>query len=237
MAQLYNRLWVFGDSHSTPGAGVAPEQSFWALAARHLGVATVDNCSRPKLSFDSVAHIIVGEQHQYCWDKDFFIIGLPPLERITVFDDHKDTELLKKSFDTSNWKMQTSGVVSHHGLINFQYTDLEKAFVTMHDRAWLEAQILRQLFLLTQWLDSHSASYLIVNLSKNLDSDNLWGPTQTILDYCNNHPRCEVFKNSMYDCNLNLHKPDDFHQYGWYGHHGSDGNRHFFETTIKNKLC
>jgi hypothetical protein len=228
---------VFGDSYSTPNICVDPEQSFWGLAAAHLQVSTIVNCSRPKLSFDSISHVLVGEQQQYRWDKDFFIIGVPPLERITVFDNFKDTALLSSVFDTSSWVAEQQKINSHHGLINLQYKELDKISVIISDRSWIESQLLRQIFLLTQWLDSQQASYAIVNLSKDLDANNVWGPSQFILDYCIAHPRCEIFKNSLYNCNLNLNKPADFTQYGWYGHHGSTGNKHFFETTVKNKLC
>ena len=237
MPRNYNRLWVFGDSYSTPNVCVEPQHSFWGLAAKQLGVSTVVNCSRPKMSFDSVSQILVGEQQQYYWDKDFFIIGIPPLERITVFDDFKDTSLLSHVFDTNSWHSERQQISSHHGLVNLQYRELDKIAVIINDRSWLETQILRQIFLLTTWLDSQQASYVIVNLSKDLDIGNCWGPTQFILNYCIEHPRCEIFKNSMYNCNLNLHKPADYDQHGWYGHHGIDGNRHFFETTVKNKLC
>jgi len=237
LSRNYNRLWVFGDSYSTPNVCVDPPDSFWGLAAKHLDVSTVINCSRPKLSFDSVSQILVGEQQQYDWDRDFFIIGLPTLERITVFDDFKDTPLLSNVFDTKTWHAEKQKITSHHGLVNLQYQELNKIAVILSDRSWVETQILRQIFLLTKWLDSCQASYAVVNLSKDLDINNQWGPSQFILNYCIQHPRCEIFKNSMHNCNLGLHKPGDYNQYGWYGHHDINGNRHFFETTVKNKLC
>ena len=237
MLKDYDRLWVFGDSHSTPSVCVAPEKSFWALAASELGVDTVINCSRPKISFESVCHMLVGEQHRYNFEKDFFIIGLPPLERITVFDGHKDTALTSFIFDTKTWKAETNYVTSHHGLINMQYAELDKISIMISDRSWVETQALRQIFLITQWLDSQNANYVIVNFSKNLDKNNHWGPSQYILDYCLKHKRCQVFDNSLYDVNINVNKPKDFDLFGWFGHHGPVGNAHFFKTSIKDKLC
>ena len=237
MLKKYNRLWVFGDSHSTPEVCVSPQQSFWGLTASALQVDTVINCSRPKISFDSVCQMLVGEQQQYNFDQDFFIIGLPPLERITVFDNHKDTALVSSIFDIKTWQAETSNVASHHGLVNLQYRELDKLSVLISDRSWIETQVLRQIFLITQWLDSCNANYIIVNLSKNLDINNHWGPSQHILNYCVNHPRCKLFDGSIYDVNLNINKPADYDNYGWYGHHGSIGNQHFFETSIKDRLC
>lgn len=237
MLKNYNRLWVFGDSYSTPDVCVSPEQSFWGLAAVTLSVNSVINCSRPKLSFDSVCQMLIGEQQRYDFDRDFFIIGLPPLERITVFDDYKDTALASSIFDTKTWQAETSDVVSHHGLVNLQYKELDKLSILISDRSWIETQVLRQIFLITQWLDSCKANYVIVNLSKNLDPDNRWGPSQFILDYCINHRRCKLFDGSMYDVNLNINRPADYDNFGWHGHHGPVGNMHFFETTVKDKLC
>jgi hypothetical protein len=237
LLKKYNRLWVFGDSHSTPEVCVSPQQSFWGLTASALQVNTVINCSRPKISFDSVCQMLVGEQQRYNFDQDFFIIGLPPLERITVFDNHKDTALVSSAFDTKTWQAETSNVASHHGLVNLQYRELDKLSVLISDRSWIETQVLRQIFLITQWLDLCKANYIIVNLSKNLDPMNHWGPSQYILDYCVNHTRCKLFDGSIYDVNLNINKPADYNSYGWYGHHDSVGNQHFFEISIKDKLC
>lgn len=237
MLKSYNRLWVFGDSHSTPNVCVTPEKSFWGLTASELAVGTIINFSRSKISFESVCHILVCEQQRYDFDNDFFIIGLPPLERITVFDNHKDTALKSHVFDTATWQVETHNVASHHGLINMQYTELDKMSVLISDRSWVETQVLRQIFLITSWLDSHKANYVIVNLSKNLDKNNHWGPSQYILDYCAKHKKCQLFNNSLYDVNVNVNKPEDFNQFGWFGHHGSAGNENFFEKSIKDRLC
>jgi len=237
LLKKYNRLWVFGDSHSTPDVCVAPNESFWGLTANNLNVDTVINCSRPAISFDSVCHMLVGEQQRYNFKEDFFIIGLPPLERITIFDNYKDTALTSFIFDTKSWQAETDNVASHHGLINLQYQQLDKLSVLISDRSWIETQVLRQIFLITQWLDLQHANYIIVNLSKNLDKNNQWGPSQYILDYCLNHNRCQLFDNSLYNVNLNINRPADFDTYDWFGHHGPVGNKHFFETSIKDKLC
>lgn len=237
MPKSFEKLWVFGDSHSTPGVCVEPDKSYWGLAAIELAVKNVVNCSRPALSFDSVCQLLVGEQQQYDYDRDFFIIGIPPLERVTIFDNYKDTHFESWSFDLPEWNLQRTQMHSHNGLINLPYKDLDKIWITLSDRSWVETQVLRQIFLITQWLDQQHAQYMIINHSKNLDSNNHWGPSQFILDYCKNHHRCQLFDGSLYDCNLGIHRPADFDQYGWYGHHNSNGNQHFFDTTVRKKLC
>jgi hypothetical protein len=235
-------MWVFGDSYTTPDVCVSPEQSFWGLTAKELGVSTICNLSRSGNSFDSICQLLVGEQSDYNWKTDFFFITIPPLERITVFDDFKDTLYKKYLFNLPTWNKDSASVLSHHGLISISSHHLDK-FLIMHlDRAWLEVQVLRELFLISQWLDSKKANYIIVNVSKDLDIDNHWGPSEFVLRYCKEHPKFLLFEKSLYNINLNINKPGDFDQYGWFGHHDSTGCEYFFEHSIlpllkKNQFC
>ena len=199
-----NKLYVIGDSYTTPYYCVDPQESFWGLAGKELGVEQIVNVSQPGYSFESICQLLIGMQNQYKynWQKDFFIIGLPPLERITVFDNHKDTE----------------------------------AKSTIFNQDWTETNILREIYLLTKWLDSVDANYLISNNSKPLDKENVWGPSEFVLKYAIDHNRCLLFENTYYSVNYNVHKPTDYDQYGWYGHHGAKGNQLFYETSIKDRL-
>ncbi len=236
MLKDYDKLWVVGDSFSTPNICVDPADSFWGLTATYLNIPTIKNYSRPVNSLDSILQILVGEQNSYNWETDLFLIGIPPLERITVFDDYKDTAYKVKEFDTKTWESTTYQIQSHHGLISLQNYGTDKQLILHSDRSWLETQVLRNIFLLTQWLDSKQANYLILNLSKVFDINNHWGPSEFVLPYVINHPRCIVFKNTYNDINLNINPPADFDQYGWNGHHGPAGNKYFFEKSIKPKL-
>jgi hypothetical protein len=228
------KLWVFGDSYTTPNYYVSPEESFWGLAAKHLAAEDVINSSWLGSSWTSVQHNLISQQAEYNWEEDFFIIGMPPLERLTVFDNYKNTQYQRHAF-TNNWHHKLESLQCHTGLetvSGHQVQDL----VIYSDRSWLETQVLNSVFLLTQWLDSKRANYLIVNLSKPLDLNNVWGPTVFNLDYCRTHPRCVLFKDTYFSVNENLHQPADFKQHGWMGHHGAAGNNHFFEVSIKHKL-
>ena len=108
----------------------------------------------------------------------------------------------------------------------------------MHaDRSWTETQTLRQIYLLTQWLDTNRAKYLICNLSKPLDRDNRWGPSEFVLNYTINHDRCIVFDDTYYSVNVGINLPPDAdNPDGWNGHHGPAGNKHYFEKSLKHKL-
>jgi hypothetical protein len=174
-------------------------------------------------------------QDEYDWANDFLIIGIPPLERLTVFDNYKDTHYKKHIFDPKTWKSKINQVDCHNGLINLKLETV-KDVVIFEDRAWTETQVLRSLFLLTTWLDVKNANYLVVNLSKPLDINNKWGPSNFLLPYCVDHNKLIGFNDTYYSVNLNVNEPADFKEHGWMGHHGPAGNHYFFEKSIKPKL-
>jgi len=234
LLKKYKRLCVWGDSFVTPDYCVSPAESFWGLSAQALGVETITNYAWVGCSFSSVCHMLVSQPHN-C-NEDFLLIGIPPLERLTVFDNFKDTRYNANSIDTVTWSKKQEQINCHTGLQNIPVHKAEN-MVIYTDRAWTETQVLTQLFLLTTWLDSMNANYLIVNLAKPLDKNNVWGPSEFVLPWALNHNKMILFKDTYYSVNENLHKPVDFDKYKWAGHHGLAGNRHFFETSIKDKLC
>ena len=225
-------LWVFGDSYSHPGVAVDPQHSYWGLAARYLNVDRIVNCSRSSNSFGSVQHLLVGLQQQYNWDQDVFLIGVPPLERITVFDNHANTEYQGFDIDPKTWNVNHFGIENHRGLICLQNFGEDRTFITHSDRAWTETQALRDIFLLTQWLDSKQAQYVIINHSKPFDHNNIWGPSEFLLSYCQQNKNCILFDHTYHSVNQNINKPEDYDAYGWYGHHGAAGNQHFFDVSL-----
>jgi hypothetical protein len=233
---------VFGDSYTTPDVCVTPKESFWGLLSTHLGISTINNCSRICNSFDSICQLLVGLQTDIHWDEDIVLIGIPPLERITVFNNYENTEYLGYTFDTQSWQFDQFDIECHKGLVSLQRYGEDKQLIIHNDRSWLETQALQKLFFLTTWLDGLGANYMILNLSKPLDIDNVWGPSNIVLPYALNHPRCILFKDTYHGINLNINQPADFDQYGWNGHHGPIGNQYFFEKSLlptmqRNGLC
>ena len=236
MLKKYSKLWVFGDSYTTTNYCVDAQDSFWGLTAQYINASEIVNCSWPGNSFGSVKHTLVGMQSQFNFLTDFFIIGVPPLERLTVFDNFKDTKYSATCIDASTWKIHSQQINCHTGLQIIKGAEAQRMIV-YEDRSWTETQELSSIFLLTTWLDSVGANYLIVNLSKPFDANNIWGPSEFVLPYCRAHNKCILFDNTYYSVNLNKNEPVDFKQHGWMGHHGPAGNQHFFETSIKDKLC
>lgn len=227
---------MLGDSYSTPDYQVAPAHSFWGLTASNLEVETVLNYSWPGSNLDSIVHILISEQNKIDWAQDFLLIGIPPLERLTVFDNFKDTKYNFNQFDTATWTAKPVPLLCHTGLENIPGWKAEK-MVVYSDRSWTETQTLSKLFLLATWLDSVGASYLVANLSKPLDENNIWGPTEFLLPWAKSRNNMILFNDTYYSVNEHVHKPADFDQHGWWGHHGPAGNKNFFETSIKNRLC
>jgi hypothetical protein len=231
---------VFGDSYTTPDVCVAPADSFWGLLASHLAIDTIMNCSRPVNSFDSVNQLVIGMQEQINWSQDLVLIGIPPLERITIFDHYQNTEYLGYSVNAKTWHYEKFDIPCHRGLMSLQNYGTDRQLIIHHDRAWLETQTLRLIFLLTQWLDSINAHYMILNLSKNFDLDNRWGPSEFVLSYCQAHNRCILFRDTYHGINIGVNQPADSNKAE--GHHGPAGNRYFFEQSLlptmqRNGLC
>jgi len=232
----FDRIWVFGDSYTTPNMCVDPCDSFWGLAANLLGAKTIFNVSRPGNSLDSIEQLLIGLQTQFDWTTDLLLIGVPPLERITVFDDHKNTSYTGLEISTDKWINEKFDVPCHQGLISLQNYGQDRQLILHNDRSWLETQVLRKLWLLTVWLDSKQAQYVIINLSKDFDPGNRWGPSEYVLDQMLNHRNCMLFHDTYYGVNANINKPPDFNLYGWFGHHGPIGNRYFFDKSLKRKI-
>lgn len=237
MLKSYDKLWVFGDSFTTPNEYVSISESFWALTATKLGIPQVLNYSRPINSFDTVCQMLVSEQAKFDWKKDLFIIGVPPLERITVFDNFKDTEFLAWNIDANNWTFDKFDVPSHRGLACLQSFGNDEKLIVHSDPSWTETQGLRDIFFLTKWLDGCNANYIVLNLTgRSFDKNNIWGPSEFVLPYTKNHPKCILFDDTYHSVNLEVNRPVDYDRYGWGGHHGAEGNRHFFEKSLWPKL-
>ena len=234
MLKKYKRLCVWGDSYTTPDYCVQSADSFWGLSAQYLGVDEIINCSWLGNSFSSICHMLVSQPHD--WENDYLLIGIPPLERLTVFDNFKNLKYNSQCINTTTWTKTQKEINCHNGLQNIHGWEASK-MVIYSDRSWAETQVLSQLFLITKWLDSVNAHYLIANLSKPLDSNNVWGPSESVLPWALSHDKMVLFKDTYYSVNENVHKPTDFTKHGWWGHHGPMGNKNFFETSIKDKLC
>lgn len=234
MLKKYNKLWMFGDSYTTPFFHVKPEESFWGMAARALDANTVINCSRVGNSFASVQQLLIGMSPEIDWYNDMVFVGIPPLERITVLNVDNDTPYLGYNINTDSWQFESFDIAAHRGLVSVQNFGGDRDLILHSNRRWLETEALRQIFLLTQWLDSFNANYMIINLSRNFDHVADWGPSNVVLSYCKDHKKCILFDRTYYNINIGVNRPADTDAPE--GHHGADGNRHFFKKSLLPRL-
>lgn len=225
---------MFGDSYTTPGYYVDIQDSFWGLAASALYIPNIVNCSRQANSWTSVQQLLVGMQDQIRWSDDLIFVCVPPLERITVFDNYKDTAYNGHRISTATWTDETFPIACHHGLVSLQNYGSDRQLILHSDRSWAETDVMRQIFLISKWLDSVQANYMILNLSKDFDRGNRWGPSEFLLDYCLNLENSILFERTYHGINIGVNRPADTDQSE--GHHGPAGNRYFFENSLLPKL-
>ena len=227
------KLYVFGDSYSTPGFSVDPRNSWWGLMANDLkkNIEGTDNYSWPGNNIDSIQHILVANRDMFKKD-DYIVIGIPPIERLTVFE-HDARPYRVTKFDALLSEVEKTTVSRHNGLKQLTSHQVGRDLVQLWNRSWQEAQILRQMLTLTAWLDNIVARYLIVNLSEPFQPLTEWDTLSSLQQQVQSHPHMIVFKDTYYSYNHNIIKPADFDTYGWFGHHGAEGNHRWYNGVIK----
>lgn len=233
MPKKYRNLWVFGDSYTTPDVCVTPSNSFWMMTAQMLQVETVYNYSWPGNSLDSVVHVLISDSQQYDWNRDFFLIGIPPLVRLTVVSADTTKSYHRSVYDDAANKIDEQLILCHHGLENKPFYQ-DPIATRFEDPTWTEIQACRTIFLVNAWLDAQQADYFIINLSKDYGTDHPATGT-FLLERCMTHPH-NVINNGYWGINYGVNKPADFAQYGWSGHHGAVGNDYFFQQVLSHKI-
>jgi hypothetical protein len=236
--KLYNNVYVFGDSYSTPKFCVDIEDSFWHLVADEVNATTIHNYSNSGNSLESIIHLITSDQESFDWN-GLFLIGIPPLERLAFWDEDKSSNYpLCVKTTISDGNIHTDVIQSRETLINVNTWKLGKEYVTMESRDWTEAQALRDLYLLESWLTHEKhANFVFVNLSKKFILNDLMLTSKVYINKIINMPNAIIFSDNTYhNINLNIHKPADYDEAGWNGHHGPDGNRNFYNNGLKPAL-
>jgi len=234
LSKKYNKLWIFGDSYSTPYVCVDPCDSFWMLTAQQLNTNTVYNYSRSGNSFEAVVHAVVSESAQYDWENDFFLIGIPPLSRLALVSKDDTYSHHRQVFDIDSNKIDEQMILCLHGIESISFYN-DPTAVRFEDPQWTQIQALRTVFLLNAWLDSKNANYLIINLSKDFIVDQA-STGEFLINSGINHPRNSIAGDTYYNVNLNINKPADFDLYGWLGHHGPIGNKYYFDNVLYPRL-
>jgi len=229
----YNNLYIFGDSYSTTNYCVDYKDSFWYSIAKDTDIQNITNYSWLGNSLDSITHTLISEQNKFDWDS-LFVICLPVLERITVFDDFQgQTRQATRIADS----IEEFTVQSHSSLDVISLHESEYKHIIMNNtRSWTEITALRNLFLIDQWLSAKGVDYIFLNMSQGFMTDSAWPTSTFLIEYFKKHNNSIIFENTYTDINQDIHKPVDFDKYGWMGHHGKDGNQHYYKNSVKPKL-
>lgn len=228
-----SKLHVFGDSYSTPGFCVKPRESWWGLIASALNVNGVVNYSWPGNNIDSISHLIVAEPKFSC--DDYVVIGVPPIERFTTHDPEGIPPKCHVLFGNLE-PMYQLDLPTHSGLRQVATHQLGQGYVMSWNRSWQEAQVLRQLFLLSQYINSWTSKYLIVNLAEPFQPKTDWPTLSSMQIKFLADPHSILFDDTYFSANKNLNRPVDFETHGWHGHHGPAGNQHWFDTVLKPRI-
>jgi hypothetical protein len=231
-----SKLYIFGDSYSTPGFCVDPRESWWGLMATDLSskIQGVDNYSWPGNNIDSIQHIVVANQDMFDTD-DYVVIGLPPIERLTVFEPDASPKSVIK-FDRYLNQCSCSNVARHDGLAQTTLHQAGRDLVDSWNRSWQEAQILRQMITFTAWLDRIVDHYLVLNLSEPFQPLTQWTTLSSLQQPVMSHPCMMIFSDTYYSTNYEHIKPIDFETHGWFGHQGPAGNKAWYETSVRPRL-
>jgi hypothetical protein len=234
LLKKYRNLWVFGDSFSTPNAFVEPKDSFWMLTGLNLNVDNIYNYSWPGNSIDSVIHMLISDSDQFDWENDFFLIGVPPLARLTLISQDDKKSYHRNVYNESGGWIDQQLILCHHGLENRSFYN-DPLAIRFEDLTWTEIQACRLIYLVNSWLDSQRANYILLNLSKDFNQDSP-ATGKFLLEKCLNHSNNMLIGKTYHGINLGINKPADYDRYGWNGHHGASGNLYFFKQSLWPKI-
>lgn len=236
---MNKKLYVFGDSFSTPYFCVDPKDSFWGLLANEISIDEIYSYCWPGNCLENIVHTILNEDFEF--ENSYFVIGLPPLLRNSIYTEVKgiipdadQRQLYKfdKFFAATNITAQSLTYVG-----NWEFTETfsnDKDYISYFSSEWRDVLSLEKIFLLSNWLTSKNANFLIVNLTVPIVYQDSWPTGQSIMRKVNNIENCILFDKTLYSVNFeDKIKPVDYKKYGWQGHHGVAGNKNWYTKVIK----
>lgn len=226
-------LYVFGDSFTTPNFCVVPCDSFWGLLAKDLKVDQIINYSHSGFSLDQIIHILVNETFD---NTAYFLVGIPPIERLAMYFENSTKQWPAAVFDTNfNKTIQCADTVNqtqHYDF--FEVFGKEKFFITNYSYHWQQQLVCDKIFLIYNTLKNLNLKFLIINLTEPMYYHSEV-PAQKKL---NELSECILFDNTCHSVNQQDDiKPADWDQgTGWYGHHGAEGNLNWYTKILKPKV-
>lgn len=235
MQETLSKLWVFGDSFTSPNYFVEPQESFWGLAAQELGVDRIVNCSRAGNSFETVLQQLIGLSTLINFEQDTIFVGIPPLGRQLVFDNGNNTQYWATVFDLNGSAVDEFEIAATRGLMTRHIGDSRQEALWWNS-SLDEVRTMREVFLIDHWLSKLTQRYLVLNLSRPFDSATKWAPATTLVSNVQDNPHFIIFDKTYYSINYKVNRPADSDKYGWHGHHGPAGNLHYYKNAVLPKL-
>lgn len=228
------RLWVFGDSYSTPNFCVAPKDSWWGLLADDLGtkISEVNNYSWAGNNIDSIGHILINLCESFKQD-DYVVVAIPPLQRLTMFNPAENKEYKATIYNAQLVEQDQIDVLCHTGLMQYGVHHMDRKFIDLWNPSWIEAQVLRQILTLDSYLKTFIDNIVWVNSSVPLQAPTQWPVLTTLQKLALAKNNFELFEKTYYSVNFEKNKPVDFDEWGWMGHQGPAGNQAWYQESIK----
>jgi len=220
-------LHVFGDSYSTPDYCVEKAHSWWGRLAQDMDTP-VTNWSWPTNSVECIVHTLFCNQ-QRINQQDKIIIALPPIGRTVAYDEKTSTLEHAQIFNNDLDLQEHIPVDSHSGMINVSITDIGKYHLMGWNMSYNQAVTIRNMLLLCEYFTQDIA---VVNASAPFLNDTQWTPLKAVLDKIQNRNNFNL-QDTYYSVNKGKHKPVDFDQWEWQGHHGEAGNNEWYTQVIK----
>lgn len=234
MSKTFRDLYVFGDSYSTTDYCVPWRESFWGLAAQHLAIDRILNYSALGNSLDTLIYLLQVEQQNINFGPDSLVmVCVPALERITWHDMSQDS-LYQYQDITLAGEISNVPVDSHRNLRCDPLYQVVPEMAKVLERSWTETQGLSKLFFLFHYLEKLGTPFMIMNMCFNYPRQG-W-PTNFFQDWFDTKDNVILFENTYASINVDVNRPVDYDLYRWQGHHGSEGNKRFFELGLKPKL-
>jgi hypothetical protein len=201
--------------------------------AQKLQVDTVENYSWPGNNVDSISHLVVAGAGFS--PEDYVVIGIPPIERFTVYDTEGQAPSKHRFFGNLE-PMDQQVLKEHDGLRQVTTHQLGQSYVMAWNRSWQEAQVLRELFLLKQYVQGWTSKLLIVNLAEPFQPTTEWPVLNSMQRRFLADPHSMIFDNTYYSVNQHVNRPVDFDTHSWHGHYGADGNQHWYKTCLQPRM-
>lgn len=216
-------LYVDGDSYSTPNFCVDVDLSFWGLMADYIQSTDIVNNAYLGKSNEGMFRNVTRFCIDHPREKIFILLGLSHLERFDLVDYSFHSSIVNKNPSKSE-----------KGVLSRSFKD-DPSRTKDFDREFEECNFLFHLINCYGFLKTRkNVNFIIHFCSKPLVPSNI-PLLESFYTEVSNYPEVvNLFDNTYTSINQDLGiKPVDFSSYGWFGHHGTEGNSVYANFLIK----